>query len=76
MMEILILRNIPGDHPTAAIRLSPTEFQALAAAGRAAGISDETSTLEAVINDALDVGFRKLREQQDREALGFGVQAA
>lgn len=69
-MEIMIPRQHPADTcQTAAIALSPGEAAALEAAGRAAGYADFKSTLEALLTDALDVGFRTLRQQQDREAL-------
>lgn len=74
-MDIYIPRPLCGDNTTIALGLSETEAAALAAAGRAAGFSDIGSTMLAVVNEALDVGFRVLREESDaREALG--VQAA
>lgn len=65
-MEILIPRPLCNDDTTIALGLSQAEVEALEAAGRAAGLSDLRSTVLAVVNDALDAGFRTMREQSDK----------
>ena len=64
-MEIFIPHTLPGDDTTVAISFTAEEVEALIAAGRAAGYSDLKSVLHGIIDDAIGIGCRVLRAEED-----------
>jgi hypothetical protein len=66
-MDILIPQTLPGDDTAAVIGLSSEEVAALMAAGRAAGYSDLKSVIYGVLDDAIGIGCRVLRAEEDVE---------
>lgn len=74
-MDILIPQTLQGDAEVAVIGLTQAEADALRAAGRAAGCIDLKSVVYGVLDDAIGIGCRVLRLEEDaaveREAQGF-----
>jgi len=66
-MDIRIPQTLPGHDSVVVLGLTNDEAAALIAAGRAAGCSDLKSVIHGVVDDAIGVGCRVLRAQEDAE---------